>query len=59
MTAPRPWPDLDVVRRQNELLDLNSAWTEAHPGEDPDDDLEYVAKARRIMGLPPLEEVSP
>jgi hypothetical protein len=50
--APVPVPDPDSVRRQNELFDLYTAW----PGdEDPDDDPAFVAQARRIMGLPPLQ----
>jgi len=51
MTAVRPMPDQDVVRRQNELFDLYNDW----PGTgDPDDDPEFVAAAREIMSLPPL-----
>lgn len=46
-TAANP----DLVRRQNELFDLYNSW----PGDgDPDDDPEFVAQAREIMGLPPL-----
>jgi hypothetical protein len=42
-----------VVRRQNELFDLYNNW----PGDvGPDDDPEFVAAARDIMGLPPLED---
>jgi len=44
-------PDPVVVRRQNELFDLYSQW----PGDDPEDDPAFVAAAREIMGLPPLE----
>ncbi len=45
-------PDPEAVRRQNELFDLYSQW----PGDgDPDDDPDFVAAARQIMGLPPLE----
>ncbi len=43
-------PDPDMVRRQNEVYDLYGNW----PTEDPDDDPEYVARVREIMGLPPL-----
>ncbi|MGE5827153.1 MAG: hypothetical protein ACM30G_02165 [Micromonosporaceae bacterium] len=42
-------PSPDMVRRHNELFDLYDNW----PG-DPDDDPEFVAQAREIMGLPPL-----
>lgn len=48
----RPVPDLDMVRRQNELFDLYNSW----PGEDPDDDPAFVARSREIMGLPPLQQ---
>lgn len=54
MMTTRPVPDPGAVRRQNAFIDHLNAWIAAHPGEDPDDDLEYVAEARRIMGLPPL-----
>lgn len=53
----RPVTDPAVVRRQNELFDLHSEFVMAHEGElgyDPDDDPEFVARAREIMGLPPL-----
>lgn len=44
-------PDPLVVRRQNELFDLYNQW----PGDgDPDDDPDFVAAARSVMGLPPL-----
>lgn len=42
----------DKMRRTRELQDLYNSW----PGEgDPDDDPEFVARAREIMGEPPLE----
>lgn len=47
----RAVPNLAEVRRQNELQDLYNSW----PSDDPDDDPEFVAQARQIMGLPPLE----
>lgn len=51
MTEARAHPDPEAVRRQNELFDLYANW----PGDDdPDDDPEFVAAAREIMGLPPL-----
>ena len=54
MTQPamQVMPDPAAVERQNELFDLYNNW----PGDgDPDDDPEFVAQARDIMGLPPLE----
>jgi hypothetical protein len=51
-------PDPEVARRHNALFDHTTAWAAEHPGEDPDDDLEYVAQARKIMGLPPLGPVT-
>ncbi|HEY9522555.1 MAG TPA: hypothetical protein VIR33_04900 [Thermopolyspora sp.] len=48
----------EMVRRQNALYDLYGSFLAQHPDEpdyDPDDDLEFVAKAREIMGLPPME----
>lgn len=51
ITTDRPVPDLDAIRRRNEMYDLYSNW----PTEDPDDDPEFVARAREIMGLPPLQ----
>lgn len=51
MTSPvRPVIDPVVIRRQNELFDLYNQW----PGDDPNDDPEFVAAARQVMGLPPL-----
>ena len=51
MTTTRVAPSPDMVRRQTELFDLYDNW----PGnDDPDDDPEFVAQAREIMGLPPL-----
>ena len=53
ITTGRIAPDPDMVRRQNEVFDLYNAW----PGEDdPDDDPEFVARAREIMGEPPLPD---
>jgi hypothetical protein len=52
----RAIPDPTVVRRQNELFDHYADWSADHPGEDPDDDPEFVAIAREIMDLPPLDE---
>lgn len=53
ITTGRVAPDPDMVRRQNEVFDLYGSW----PGEgDPDDDPEFVAQAREIMGEPPLPE---
>lgn len=48
----RAVPDPIVVRRQNELFDLYNNW---QGGGDPDDNPEFIAAAREIMGLPPLE----
>ena len=46
-------PDPAMVERQSQLFDLYNNW----PGDgDPDDDPEFVAEARDIMGLPPLTE---
>lgn len=42
-----------MIRRQNEVSELYDAW----PAEDPDDDPEYVARVREIMGLSPLPDV--
>jgi hypothetical protein len=51
--SARPLPDLALVRRQNRLADLYNNW----PGDgDPDDDPDFVAQARQIMGLPPLTD---
>ena len=48
-TTDRSVPDPVVVQRHNELADLYNSW----PGDgDPDDDPEFVAAARKIMGLP-------
>lgn len=47
----RPIPDPIAVRRQNDLFDLYSQW----PSDDPDDDPEFVAAAREVVGLPPLD----
>jgi hypothetical protein len=54
MTVPvvRSVADPQTVRRQNELSDLYHGW----PADDPDDDPEFVAQAREIMGLAPLGE---
>lgn len=52
--AVRVRPHDVVVKRHNDLFDLYTSWTIDHPGEDPDDDLEFVAAARKVMGLPPL-----
>jgi len=47
----------DVEEQSRQLGLLAQWWDEAHgPDEDPDDDPEYVAAARHIMGLPPLGE---
>ena len=46
--------DPAVVERQNRLFDLYNSW----PGGDPDDDPDFVAQAREIMGLAPLEDAS-
>ena len=52
----RAMPDPTAVEQQNQLFDLYNDW----PGdEDPDDDPEFVAQAREIMGLPPLEGDEP
>lgn len=54
MTGPivRPLPDLDLVRRQNELFDLYNNW----PGDgDPDEDPAFVAAAYEIMRVPTPE----
>jgi hypothetical protein len=48
-------PDEAVIRRQNQLFDHYTGWVLAHPGAEPDDDPEYVERAREIMGLPPLQ----
>lgn len=50
--AERVAPDPVVVKRHNELFDLYDQW----PDGDPDDDPEFVAQAREIMGLPPLSD---
>lgn len=50
ITTGRVAPDPDVVRRQNEVFDLYNNW----PTAEPDDDPEFVARAREIMGEPPL-----
>lgn len=51
----RVQPDPLVVQRQNDLFDLWHDFADAHadePDYDPDDDPEFHAEARRIMGLP-------
>jgi hypothetical protein len=45
----------DAERRGQELGRWFSEWTREHPGADPDEDAEYVARAREIMGLPPMD----
>lgn len=53
MTIPeRVAPSADMVRRQNELFDLYANW----PGNDPENDPEFVRRANEIMGLPAVEE---
>ena len=47
----------DAAEERSRLLGLHyEEWLRNHPdpADDPDDDLEYVAGAREIMGLPPL-----
>lgn len=47
-------PDPIVVQRQNDLFDLWHDFADAHaddPDYDPDDDPEFHAEARQIMGL--------
>lgn len=56
--ALRVAPDPLVVKRQNDLSDLWCAFVAEHSDEsdyDPDDDPDFVAQARHIMGLPPLD----
>jgi len=50
----RVQPDPLVVQRQNDLFDLWHDFADAHadePDYDPDDDPEFHAEARQIMGL--------
>lgn len=57
----RSVPDPAVVRRQNALVDLWNTFSINHSGQadyDPDNDPEFVAQARHIMGLPPLADSS-
>ena len=52
--AARVRPDTIVVQRHNDLADLYNDFAIRHgddPDYDPDDDREFVAKARRIMGI--------
>lgn len=50
----RVQPDPLVVQRQNDLFDLWHRFADQHvddPEYDPDDDPEFHAEARRIMGM--------
>lgn len=56
----RVQPDPLVVKRHNNLSDLYSTLVAEHADDqdyyDPDDDPDFVAQAREIMGLPPFPE---